>query len=473
MLRLQSYIAAMLFAGCSSLPFAGGPVDILPIAPDAPEQWTAAGVDGEVESTNWLSEFNDPQIESLIIEALENSPTVSAQISLLEAAQANVRSAAAELFPKLNGSVQGGQVSSVRVNPAGIPVRSDSATYGFSLSSTWEPDVIGRLSKATRAVLTDYAASEKDYEAVRLSVAARVAIAWLNLKAAIANEQLARENFAARQSTVTLASRRFEGGITRSLEIRTARSSQAQAEAQIARRRQATLESARTLEILLGRYPAAEIKALPNINDLKPLKPSGNPTLLLSSRPDIASLEARVEVAGLRAELARLALLPSLSLSASLSSQEEELKLAFDPDYIASRAIANLAVPIFNGGSRLSQYKASVARAKAAVANYASGALNAWREVENAITADTLLHTQMNAEMVALEEALDAERYATEYFQSGLITIFDLISAQTQRISAESALIAARTQRAVNRVNYYHALGIMPSSVDSKLGETK
>lgn len=473
MLRLKPYIAALVLASCSSLPFAGGPINILPVTPEAPEQWATAGVDGEIERTDWLNEFNDAQIEDLVHEALENSPTVTAQLALLQVAQANVRSAAAELFPKLNGSVQGGQVSSVRANPLGLPVRSDEPTYGFSLTASWEPDVVGRLSKATRAVLKDYSASEKDFEAVRLSVTARVTIAWLNLKAAIASENLARENLQARQKTVALTSRRFEGGITGSLDIRTARASKAQAEAQIARRQQATIEAARTLEVLLGRYPAAEVKAVPQIDDLTPLKPSGNPALLLSSRPDIAALETRVEVAGIQAELARLAILPSLSLQASASSQEDVASNAFDPDYIASRAIANLVLPIFNGGSRLAQYKASVARARASVANYASGALNAWREVENAIAADSLLEAQMKSEAVALDEALEGERYAIEYFQSGLISVFDLISAQTQRINAESALISVRTQRAINRVNYYHALGILPTSVDSNTGDDK
>ena len=473
MLRLKPYIAALVLASCSSLPFAGGPISILPITPDAPAQWAAAGVDGEIERTNWLNEFNDAQIEDLVQEALDNSPTVTAQLALLQAAQANVRSAAAELFPKLNGSVQGGQVSSVRANQLGLPVRSDESTYGFSLTASWEPDVVGRLSKATRAVLKDYSASEKDFEAVRLSVTARVTIAWLNLKAAIASENLARENLQARQKTVALTNRRFEGGITGSLDIRTARAAKAQAEAQIARRQQSTIEAARTLEVLLGRYPGAEIKAVPEIDDLTPLKPSGNPALLLSSRPDIAALETRVEVAGIQAELARLAILPSLSLQASASSQEDVASNAFDPDYIASRAIANLVLPIFNGGSRLAQYKASVARARASVANYASGALNAWREVENAIAADSLLEAQMKSEAVALDEALEGERYAIEYFQSGLISVFDLISAQTQRINAESALISVRTQRAINRVNYYHALGILPTSVDSNTGDDK
>lgn len=473
MLRLKPYIAALLLASCSSLPFAGGPVDILPVTPDAPAQWVAARVDGEIEQTNWLTDFNDSQVEDLVKEALENSPTINAQLALLDAARATVRTAAAELFPKLNGSVQGGQVSSVRVNPLGVPVRTDESTYGFSLTASWEPDVIGRLSKATRAVLKDYSASEKDYEAVRLSVTARVAIAWLNLKAAIASEQLSRENLLARQKTVALTSRRFEGGITRSLDIRTARASQAQAEAQIARRQQATLEAARTLESLLGRYPAAEINAVPNFSDLAPLKPSGNPALLLSSRPDIVGLEARVEVAGIQAELARLAILPSLSLQATASSQEDVASNAFDPDYIAGRAIANLVVPIFNGGARLAQYKTSLARARAAVANYASGALNAWREVENAIAADSLLEKQLKSEALALDEAIEGERYAIEYFQNGLISVFDLISAQTQRINAESALISAQTQRAINRVNYYHALGILPSSVEKPTGDNK
>ena len=102
---------------------------------------------------------------------------------------------------------------------------------------------------------------------------------------------------------------------------------------------------------------------------------------------------------------------------------------------------------------------ASSAQAEAAVANYASAALSAWQEVENALAADALLAMQEEAQVRSLEEARLAEDLAERQYTSGTITIFNLIDAQTRRITAESQLISVRASRAANRISYHLALG--------------
>ncbi|MEL6286072.1 MAG: TolC family protein, partial [Pseudomonadota bacterium] len=44
-------------------------------------------------------------------------------------------------------------------------------------------------------------------------------------------------------------------------------------------------------------------------------------------------------------------------------------------------------------------------------------------------------------------------------YQNGLISIFELIDAQTRRLNAEASLVTARSQRASNRIQYHLALG--------------
>ena len=103
---------------------------------------------------------------------------------------------------------------------------------------------------------------------------------------------------------------------------------------------------------------------------------------------------------------------------------------------------------------------AAVAQAEAAVANYASTALSAWGEVENAVAADRYLADQEEAQARALEEARRAEELALrKYTTSGTLTIFNLIDAQTRRLTAESQLISVRASRATNRISYNIALG--------------
>ena len=61
--------------------------------------------------------------------------------------------------------------------------------------------------------------------------------------------------------------------------------------------------------------------------------------------------------------------------------------------------------------------------------------------------------------MRSLEEARLAEDLAERQYTSGTITIFNLIDAQTRRLTAESNLVSARANRATNRISYHLALG--------------
>jgi outer membrane protein, multidrug efflux system len=284
-------------------------------------------------------------------------------------------------------------------------------------------------------------------------------IAWISLNEALAQERIAVLSYEARERLVTITERRVKSGLLGPLELRTARSTLAGAEAVIAARRQASLEAARRLEILLGRYPAAEIEAPASLPQLAPMQVEGSPVLLLSRRPDIAALEARVIAAGLRAEQARLAMRPSLRLTGSGSTSAVEFEDAVDPQLIAARLIAGVAQPLFTGGRLKAQEDAARAQAEAAVATYAAGVLDAWREVENALTGDVLLAQQEAAQAVAFEEAQYADDLAERDFIEGTISIFNFIDAQTRALSAESQLVSARANRAINRVSYHLALG--------------
>lgn len=464
--RNLACLSAIVLSGCSTLPFSGGEaLDVLPVAPEAPANWAAAGVAGEADAGDWVAGFNDPIMASLIKEALKDSPTIAAQLATVEAARQTARAVYGDTLPSLSASGQVGGARNV-ADFGGEPIANDQAIYGLGLNASWEADLWGRLRAGIQAANADLLASEADYAAAELSLAANVATGWINLNAALAQERVAVETFEARDRIVTLTERRFSRGLTNALDVRTARSARAGAQAQIAARRQASGEAARLLEVLLGRYPSAAIDAAAELPMLEALKPSGNPALLLSRRPDIAASEARVISAGLSAEQARLALLPTLQLSASASTNGDTLSKALDPDFLASQLIASIAQPIFNGGSLKARRDSALARAEIAVANYATAALQAWREVENALAADVLLAQQEAAQSVALEEAVFAEDLATRQYQNGLVTIFNLIDAQTQRLNSESALISARSNRAVNRINYHLALGGgLPASV--------
>lgn len=460
MKRVALVLGTLALGSCSSLPSVpdlnGEAVVIFPVAPEAPDVWASAGVTEGVPNADWLAQFNDATMIAFVNEALAANPSLRAQYYTVQAAQAQARATYGRSLPNLSASASAGGVSNYIES---LDDRSNDPSFGLGLDASWQIDLWGRVRAGIDAAETDLIASEADLASAQLSIAAQTAIAWIDLNTALALERVAMETYDARQRTLDLTERRFARGLSTALGVRTARTSLASAEASIAARRQASSNAVRRLEILLGRYPAAALEAPATIPKLAPIQVAGNPAMLLSRRPDIAASEARVTAAGLRAEQARLAILPSLTLTGSVSNTEDDLADVFDPSRLAARLIASLAAPIFNGGALKADADAAKARALAAVENYATATLTAWREVEDAITADTLLAQQEQAQAVALEEARLAEDLATRQYTNGLVSIFDLINSQTSRLNAESNLISASASRATNRIQFHLALG--------------
>ena len=450
-------VALAALTGCASISdIAGEPVAVFPAAPEAPKAWAKAGISEELPEGNWIAQFNDPVMEALVTETLTANPDLRAQLAVVRAARAQARSVYGRSLPNVSVSGSAGVTSTYSEI---TDERFTDPTFGARAEASWTADLWGRIQASIDAAEADLAASEADLASARLSLAAQKAIAWTDLNEALAQERVAVQTYEARDRIVTLTERRFARGLSTALDVRTARSARATAEAAIAARRQASGNATRRLEILLGRYPANEIEAPADLPELAPIRAAGTPTMLLSRRPDIAASEARLVAAGLRAEQARLALLPSLTLTGSLAANETELADLIDPVRIAANAIAGLSQPVFNGGALKADRDAAIAQAERALALYAGDVLTAWREVEDTLAADEFLADQVDAQRRALDEAIEAEELATRQYSSGLVSIFNLIDAQTRRLNAESNLIAARSARVSNRISFHLAIG--------------
>lgn len=451
-LTLATLTGSLAATGCASL--RGEPVVLEPELPEVPPSYQATALEAAAPLDNWLEQFNDPVLDAFVAEALEANPSIASRLAALEAAAASQRATVGRTRPDLSAS-GGPDVQFLGADNASDP----DFNIGLGLNGSWEADLWGRLRATVDAADADLAASEADLLATELSIAAQTALAWFDLQAAVAQEELARLTVDIRQQTLDLTMRRMRQSGGSALDVRTSRSALFQAQATLASRQLTVGNSARALEILLGRYPAAEIdgdSALPMIG---PLPAGGDPMLLLSRRPDLAAAEARVVAAGLRADAARLALRPSLRLTGSLDLSGEDFSELFDFDRLFGRLAASVTQPIFNGGALRADADAALARARQQLADYTSTVLSAWQEVENALQADVLLSVQENAQSLALDEAVLAEGLAERDYKEGLSTIFNLIDAQNRRLNSQSALISARVARAQNRIRYHLALG--------------
>lgn len=456
---------AMLLAGCAAgHGITGAPVSVTATLPDAPTEFAAATVAEAPLLNNWLDQFDDTKMVEIVEEALTANPSILASEATARAARQNARAVFGRSLPSAGFSFTNGYSSnfSSRALGGGVVVdgRFDQPSFSNAFQLNWELDLWGRVRANNQAAKADYIASEADLAGAQLSIGGQAAIGWINLNAAMEQERVARATYDVRKNTVDLTERRFARGLSTALDVRTARTQLASSEAQISARVQASHEAARQLEVLLGRYPSAEIDAASALPRLPAISTPPSPGDLLVRRPDIAAAEARLEASGLRAEAARLAIFPSFSLTSNISDTSSiEFGDIFDPQRISASIVGSLTQSVWAGGSIKANKRAALARAEAAAANYTGTVLTAWREVEDALDADNLLAEQEDAQIRALEEALLAEELATRQYQNGLVSIFNLLTAQTTRLTSEASVIQAGAARAVNRVNFHMALG--------------
>lgn len=445
-----------------------------------PATWAAVSAEraGDVVpvTENWLSDLNDPVVVALVDEAMVNNNDVAAAIARVRSARANAGQTRSQLLPSvstyLTGSstrVPGGQG---RLDPAtgqiiGGNAASSSDSFGLGFQLSWEADLWGRLTDQTRAAYLDVEGQALTTASTRLSIAGATANAYYALAAAQLQRQLSERDVETGEANLRIIERRYNSGLSSSLDVRLARSSLASSRSTLLQRQQTETESARRLEVLVGRYPDGSVlkaNALPELSELigsdGNLVNIGEPTDLIFRRPDILAAEAAVAAAGLRVSAARKEFIPSLSLSASAEETvTSSSAIAFNPDEVFARLIGNLVQPLFQGGRLRAQAMARKADMEAALRSYSQTALQAFEEVENAITAERLLTARLASQKLAFEEAAAAEELTTRQYLGGTTNIFNLINAQQRRISAESGFIAAAQNRLSNRINLYLALG--------------
>jgi Outer membrane protein len=163
---------------------------------------------------------------------------------------------------------------------------------------------------------------------------------------------------------------------------RKARSEQAQSSA---------IEAQRQLEVLVGRYPAAEVKVARNFAAVPPPVRAGLPSLLLDRRPDVVAAGRLVLAAFREQEAAKLALLPSFSLTLEGGKLSDHLLSVLQVNPWIVHAAVGMSVPIYTGGALQAQIKIATAQQERAVAGYGDVVLTAFREVENGLTNENLL----------------------------------------------------------------------------------
>jgi outer membrane protein TolC len=195
------------------------------------------------------------------------------------------------------------------------------------------------------------------------------------------------------------------------------------------------------LELLLGRYPSAELAARESLPPLPGPVPVGMPLESLERRPDMVAAERRVAAAFNRVGEAKAARLPRVILNgnvAAISSDVVEIKPGFQNPI--GGAGGDLIAPIYTGGALQTQQKIRTLEQKTAVAEYAAMALRAIGDVENALAAgENLAERAQLLNQIVADQQRALELAETSY----RVGETDLRNVQQQQLNVYTARLAS------------------------------
>lgn len=388
----------------------------------------------------------DSQLETLIKKALEANPSLQKTQLTLQASLWNIKSQHGDSLP------------SVEAGFSGEKTKGSDNSYKASLSISWEADLWQKLAQAEQSAAKSLASDEALYQASRDTLVANVIKSWLAITAKQRAIDIEQKRLTLVDTNEKLILKRFKNGLGDLEELNESRTSVSQSKADLVEYKEDLAIETRNLQLYLGSNEPLHYGTNANYPDVS-LSFQGLPQQNLQRRPDLKAAYLAIEAADLNTSVAYKDMLPSISLSATLSDTAESPSAALFGSPIWS-LLAQITQPLYQGG----QLKAAAEIAKLETAqayqDYRDTLLTAVNEVENTLGQERVLSLQKQHIHDALTSSKKNLRQYEKKYRTGLIDISDLIDAQTTTYDLEAQLDDIIYQHLSNRVDLGLALGL-------------
>jgi NodT family efflux transporter outer membrane factor (OMF) lipoprotein len=439
----------------------------------------------------WWRIFNDETLDQLEDQVNISNENIKAAVATYDQAKALVDQARAGFWPTVDGSASrirtssgSGGVTTLTTSPGntgtgntgtggsgtgGTPTTgvSTAITTGThtstidsaGLSVNWTLDIWGQIRRTVESDKASAQASAAALAAARLSAQGTLATDYFELRAQDQLQKLLDDTVVAEQRSLKITQSRYHYGVAAKADVVSAEAQLLSSQAQQinAHIQRALLEHA--IAVLIGAQPAQlSLAATPMRSDV-PTAPAGVPSALLERRPDIAEAERKMAAANAQIGVAKAAYFPTLTLSGSDQySGSAWSHLISLPNRTWSLG-PSLAETLFDAGARGAQVRQARAAYQANVASYRQTVLAGIEQAEDQIATLRILEQQAGVEDAAVKAAREAEALTLNQYKAGTVPYSSVITAQTNRLSAEETALTVLSSRLQASVALIEALG--------------
>jgi NodT family efflux transporter outer membrane factor (OMF) lipoprotein len=440
-------LVALLMAGCADTKMAEYR------RPDTPAKpaWSQQNVSPAATiAPDWWREFGDPYLDELVNKAITGNFDIKILAARIQVADAQIGEARAGALPTLD---IGAGASFEKTTG-----QKFSKQFNLATQVNWELDIWGKVEKGVQAQTAEYRASEADWRAGYLKLVSDVSTTYFQILQLDEQIDQQQRTLVKNKQILGIYEAMHQQGLVPKTQV-------LRQNAEINRLNQGLLELRRSRDLagnalasLLG-VPAGEFRVpVGHLQDRVqlPVVPAGVPSQILARRPDIVAAEFRVLEAYDLVGEAKLAQLPSISLTArggSSSFALSDLLKSFTFGFLPS-----INIPALNPGIK-ARVKTTEAQAKVFEHEYQRTVIGAFEEVENSLVSlDS--HKLQRVELQQQVEQLKIVAAQTQaQLKEGVVSQLDVLESERSLLAAQLALLAIHQQILADTVTLYKALG--------------
>jgi NodT family efflux transporter outer membrane factor (OMF) lipoprotein len=425
----------------------------------------------------WWTQFNDPELQSLVARALKANLDLKTAASRVRQARTQEIVAGAAELPTVNASgnaahlhssssplqsLSGGASSG---SSSGSPPPSggtDISLYSVGFDASWELDIFGGGRRGIEAAKAQSEAALWQMRDGEVTLTAEIAADYMALRAAQARKSILQRQLKAQQDVLELVAARARTGFVTELDVNQQKNLAAATAAQIPALDAQALSLEHAIATLLAQEPdalAAELEATAPAPALPAGLPVGMPSDLLRRRPDIRAAERNLAAATAEIGVAVADLYPKFNLLAGVSLASNSLDTLFDSKSLGEFGLGMITWPIFNAGKTEANIAAKQEGREQAYFAYQKAVLGAVKDVEDALVRVITEQRRIASLADADASARESTALALQQYRAGLVTYVNVLTAQNSALSDDDQLSQARAQLSADLVALYKALG--------------
>lgn len=402
----------------------------------------------------WREVFTDPQLQALIEQGLERNTDLLNAALTVKMYETMLTAAKLAFLPAIQiGSTQPmGSISTFYTDPS-----ATTKSYSIPVSATWTIDLFGNIlsqKRSTQMKLLGY----KDYQmAVRAQVVSGIANSYYTLLMLDEQLRIVTEMSKMSKETWEMMKLQYNLGRVRSTSVQSAEASYLSMLTQANDFRRQIRATENALSLLIGQQGQQIPRSTLDQQSLPSEFATGVGVALLQNRPDVHNAEMNLAACFHDVQTARSQFYPNITIGASAAFTNQNG--AVNPGKWLLTLFGNLTQPIFQRGALTANLKVSKLQYEQAFNRWQNAILKAGNEVSNALVNYNGYDDNSKLESQRIEILTKNVEDTRALYQSSGSSYLEVLTAQTQLLSAQLNKVTADFNKMQTVVSLYTALG--------------